>query len=203
MTARAGIGRVWRLAVVFVAVAGALVWSSTASAEVAGTGWEAFVQAYPTDLLPGGTGTIQIFVINTGALPSNGSITVTDRLPPGVVASAAGGMFENRVLSPEEEAKQVLPGGKPRGEAQWSCTGAGTEFVTCTSNPRQLVIPNGVGATFHPFERVGITVQAEAGLAGSFVNNVTIAGGEASEVTKITDSVTVSGFRTGLRVFRV
>ena len=59
-------------------------------AETEGTGWEAFTQASPTNLHPGEGGTIQIDLMNTGAKPSSGPITVTDTLPEGLSAPRGG-----------------------------------------------------------------------------------------------------------------
>ena len=80
----------------FVAFATLAVSSAPALAVTEGTGWEATSSVSPTNLPPGGTGEIQLNIINTGAKPSTGSITVTNALPAGVSATAAGGMSPTR-----------------------------------------------------------------------------------------------------------
>src|ERR1700735_1008720 len=92
--------------------------SSAAWATTPGVGWEASSSAYPTDLPPGGTGRIDIYLMNTGAAPSTGPITVTDTLPSGVIATAAGGFPNNEDLGVEgtneipslKEEKQAFGG---------------------------------------------------------------------------------------------
>ena len=90
----------------------------------AGTGWQSFTNIYPTNLQLGGTGTIQIQLLNTGAKPSSGAITVTDVLPEGLEATKVGALpagVEGRPdvgdlpQSPEEEAKdRIIDMGKVR-----------------------------------------------------------------------------------------
>ncbi len=169
-----------------------------AAGQKAGVGWEAFAQAHPTDLSPGTTTTLSLYVMNVGAAPSNGPIVVTDTLPPGVTAVQAGGMPEDgsTVLSPKEEAEEVI-NGSPRGGARWSC--AGTQTVTCTSNPAYLTsLPSGSGQRYRPLERLGIVVRAQGGLAeGPLPNRVTIGGGGAREESAISDTLAVSAAEPG------
>ncbi len=166
--------------------------ASSAYAEESGTGWEVFANAYPTNLPPGGDGTIQLDLMNTGGKPSNGSITVTDTLPPGVTATAAGGMKTNGVESKTEEEKEF---GGPR----WSCDGIGTGIVTCTGNPAYLLpVPSGqgnspsIGIGFRPLDQIAVAVKIEEGASGTFANRVTVAGGGAIGVMAATDPVTLS-----------
>jgi hypothetical protein len=162
-----------------------------ALAAASGTGWEAFSSAFPTNLPPGGSGRIQIHIINTGAKPSEGSITVTDTLPPGVIATAAGGMSGNgtTIFSSKEEEEEF-------GGARWIC--GGTTVVTCTSDPNFLQhLPIREGAEFQPAERLGIAVAVEAGASGTAPNRVTVAGGGASVATSVSDPMTVSSSQPG------
>ena len=124
--------------------------ATPAQAVTEGTGWHAFSSVYPTNLPPGGDGTIQLDIINTGAKPSQGPITVTDTLPAGVSATKAGGMefgaqsVGTEPLSPQEEEAQKK--GAAPGGARWVCTGNGSgernvdgaTVITCTSNPAFL-----------------------------------------------------------------
>jgi hypothetical protein len=168
------------------------VFAAPALAETEGTGWEAFTQAYPTNLHPGATGTIQIDLINVGAKQSSGPITVTDTLPAGVSATAAGGMpnyagasalSETKVASVKQE-EEVL------GGARWNCVGIGTKTVTCTSNPAYL---NQLPIGYQLYERIGVEVSVEAGASqGTPENVVDITGGGATGRTVASDPVTLS-----------
>ncbi len=169
-----------------------LVVVSSAQAQGEGTGWEAFTQAYPTNLHPGGTGTIQIDLMNVGAKQSSGPVVVTDTLPAGVSATAAGGMPNYAGTSALSETKvaSVKQEEEVFGGARWNCVGIGTKAVTCTSNPAYLR-PLPIG--FQLYERVGIEVDVEAGAAqGTSENVVGMAGGGATGRTVASDPVTLS-----------
>src|ERR1700722_3195651 len=153
--------------------------AQSAFAVAEGTGWEAFSSAFPTNLPPGGSGRIQVHIVNVGAKPSEGSITVTDTLPPGVTATTAGGMgaVGTSILSLKEEEGEF-------GGARWICSG--TTVVTCTSNPSFLPhLPVGSGSELQLVERLGIAVKVEEGVSGTFQNRVTISGGGASEARSV------------------
>jgi uncharacterized repeat protein (TIGR01451 family) len=165
---------------------------ATASA-APGTGWAVSSQAYPTNLAPGGTGELQVDIENVGARPSSGPLTVTDVLPPGLVAIKAGGMqaFADSILGEAEE--EAIP--NFHGEARWSCSG--TTVVTCTSNPALLpTIPVGFdrfdSIQLQQAERIGIEVSV-ANAPGTGSNRVTVAGGGAISPTTVENSVTISG----------
>ena len=170
----------------------------SAQAEAEGTGWEAFAQAYPTNLHPGGGGTIQINVINVGAKESRGASTVTDTLPEGVKAIAAGGMGKEKestagLMSKQEEEKVY-------GGQRWECEGIGSETVTCTSNPeylKPLPLLTHEPYEFLPDERIGIAVQVKEGVVGTFPNRVSVAGGGAGVRTVVSDPVTLSPSEAG------
>jgi hypothetical protein len=177
------------------AIYATLAWSATAADAVEGTGWEAFVQAYPTNLHPGASGTIQVDLMNTGAKRSNGPITVTDILPEGTIPTAAGGMIEDKVGSMAEEVKEF-------GGVRWNCEALEIEVapevevagVTCTSNPKYVnELPIGEGEKFSGIERIGIAVQVEEGLEPiTESNEVGIMGGGAAEVTEVSSPVTIN-----------
>ena len=178
------------------AVSAVLVAAPSARAETEGTGWEAFATAHPTNLHPGGTGTIQIDLLNTGAVPSSGPIVVTDTLPEGVTATAAGGMppngYGNTVATEAEEVKDF-------GGVRWDCQGVGTRTVTCVSDPAHLPsLPFGAGKTFAPMERIAVAVQVEPGAKeAAFANRVSISGGGAVGVSEVSDPLTVSSAEPG------
>jgi hypothetical protein len=174
-----------------------LAFPGFAQAETAGTGWAVFSQSFPTSLPPGGSGTIQLEILNTGAQPSSGGITVTDVLPEGLEATKAGGMPEagTNILSPEEEVIAVV-GGKTLGGARWECVGK--TVVRCTSNPGFLPSLPRVGAhVVHVTERLGIAVRVAAGASGVLANRVAIGGGGASSATNVSDPVTVGSTQPG------
>jgi hypothetical protein len=173
-----------------------------------GTGWQSFTNVYPTNLQPGGIGTIQIQIMNTGAKPSAGPITVTDVLPPGLTATAIGGLpaeshAGNKPESIEEEEKEEVQEGvgvaqkdHERGGARWSCHG--TSVITCMSNPTYLSsVPHLAGEDFQPVERLAIAVDVQAGESGTFSNSVTVAGGGAPSAAVSSDPVTIGSAESG------
>jgi hypothetical protein len=188
------------LAVALAICVAPLAWSAPAARAAEGTGWEAFVQAYPTHLQSGGNGTIQIDLMNTGAKRSGGTITVTDILPEGVIPTAAGGMIEDAVGSPTEEVKQF-------GGVRWDCEPFEIEVVpevemagvTCTSNPKYVnELPLGEGEKFLGIERIGIAVHVEEETEPATESNeVSIGGGGATGVTDVSSPVTVSASEPG------
>jgi hypothetical protein len=182
--------------IVILVVVAALAAATSASAQTEGTGWEAFTQAYPTDLHPGGNGTIQIDLMNVGAQESSGPITVTDTLPDGLTATAAGGIrnelgpLGTRVESKKEEEEQF-------GGVRWNCGWTGTKqvTVTCTSNPAFLK-PLPIGN--EPVQRIAVEVGVEEGAKEESLENVvSIAGGGATAKTVVSEPVTVSSSEPG------
>jgi hypothetical protein len=164
----------------------ALLLPGVAQAATEGTGWAVTSFVSPTYLSPNGTGEVQIDILNTGAKRSEGQITATDKLPPGLTATKAGGMtVEATVLSSEEEEER----GEFNFGARWHC--AGTTVVTCTSDP--AVLPHlPVGPPLEAIEeRIGIEVEA-SGLEGTFPNEVTVSGGGASAPSVASNPFTIS-----------
>ena len=159
------------------------LWSTQALAStVPGTGWQAFSTASPTHLPPGGSGEIQVDILNVGAKPSEGAVTVTDTLPTGVSATAAGGIEAG---IPTSEI----------GGSRWSCSG--TTTVTCTSNPSELPSMPGPDNEFEAAERIAIDVQVASGVEGDFQNRVSVSGGGASATTTVSDPMTVGSSQLG------
>lgn len=149
-------------------VLGALaVFSPGAQAVVPGTGWEAASYAYPTHLPPGGRGQIQVDIMNTGAVQSAGSITVTDTLPSGLTAI---------------EAKSY----------GWVCSG--TTVVTCVSNPESVEPLPGEETLVHSID-IEVEIASEA--SGALPNHVTVTGGGASNAASVVNLVTVSSLQPG------
>jgi len=178
---------------VFVFVLGVGCGSAFAFGE--GAGWELMARTHPTYLPPAGKGTIEISVFNVGAAASEGTITVTDVLPLGVTATAAGELDG-------ENAPQN--GGSPKiGHKRWDCTGngagggvEGASVVSCTNDPRELFEFDGGGGAPTPEEpniqpQIGIAVDAGSAASG-LVNHVTIAGGGALTAASTEEPVTIS-----------
>ena len=151
------------------------------------------------------SGTIAIDVFNVGAADSNGTITITDTLPPGVRAKQAGALYR---LSNSGGKKNF--GIVPRFQPEvWDCTGngsgpapsvAGATVVTCTNDPVGLPVFAGGGGLptsqfdeelANPQPQVGIAVEAGAEATG-LVNEVSIVGGGAPEAAATKDPITIS-----------
>jgi hypothetical protein len=191
-----------RLVPFFVAIATLCVCCASASA-VPGWGLDALTR--PSHLRPGGRGIILIRVLNDGPSASEGTVTVTDVLPPGVTALAAGA-HSIAVGGPEKVGPEELY--EASGD-EWLCSGngsaeggvAGATVVTCVNNP--LVIPSLTGGGGTPTEwepsipqegpEIGINVQAPAteGEIGQR-NKVTVVGGGALNATTTSNPVIVS-----------
>jgi uncharacterized repeat protein (TIGR01451 family) len=195
-----------RLALVISAVAMSVLgaFSASASAMKEGPGWELTERTYPTNIQPGGKGTIGINVFNIGAGASQGAITVTDVLPSGMTATDAG------------EAEGTWGSGIATeiGHERWYCTGNGhgerqiveATIVTCT-NLFPSFAGGGGGPNYskgeagdqpNPQPIVAIAVDVGPGVKeGSEVNHVTIAGGGASTPTSIAEPVTIGSKPAG------
>ena len=139
--------------------------------------------------------------------PPTNPITVTDVLPPGVTATAVGGVAAgiqsgtegSRPESPEEEEKEAVAENqksRERGGARWSCHG--TTVVTCTSNPTYMEpVPHGAGQNVRLLERLAIEVKVGTGVSGTFPNRVTVSGGGAAGTAASSDPVTISSSAPG------
>jgi hypothetical protein len=147
-------------------------------------GWEVTSATYPTNLAPGDeSGVIQLGVYNIGEVSSHGEVTVTDTLPHGVTGLGAGSLQE-----PGQNNANL------GGTEYWTCTGIGTEVVTCELNlalAKSLPIDGGS----RPFDvtELGVKVKVAPTVApGTLENHVTVAGGGASVAASTTAPITVS-----------
>lgn len=185
-----------------VCVLGTVAFASSSSAEpTPGIGWAVYTDVAPSSLPPGGSGEIQLMIMNVGAGRSSGPITVTDTLPAGVSATRVGGLagFSEKILSPLEEANgenglNEVDGYRSHG-ARWRCEG--TTTVTCTSDPAVLPglpVPHPalrMGANI--VERIGIAVSVSPEAASvTLQNRVTVSGGGAPVSATSLDPLTVS-----------
>jgi len=96
---------------------GSLVLAGSALASGPGAGWEVFGYFGPTDLTPGGHGSLHLYVFSTGAEPNGTPVVVTDRLPVGWTAGAvpAGCVGEGTSVLTCEIAPGSLPPGNSQG----------------------------------------------------------------------------------------
>ncbi len=153
---------------------------ASASASTPAPGWEIFTRMAPTNLPPGGTGQVDLYVYNTGAGTGEGP-TITDELPEGVTASTAG-VFVDVPLGNLD----VYGPGSSNGE----CVVVSGRVVSCTAGS----VPPGA------VMEVTISVDVEAGvLAGSEGSNVVgVSGGgapsAASNVKKVRFGFASPGF---------
>jgi uncharacterized repeat protein (TIGR01451 family) len=140
--------------------------------------WEVSSESFPTNFAPGGTGAYVLHVKNVGTGTSDGStITVVDRLPPGMTATSADGEFLESV---------------PTGGEYWQCpVTSGTTVVTCTNNQANLpTIAPGQERREGTAPYIVINVATEAGHpAGPADNTVSVSGGGASEAKNTTQTV--------------
>jgi hypothetical protein len=162
----------------------------TVSTGLCRPGWEVTTRNYPTNLPPGGSGIVQIDVYNIGAGIPNHSVTVTDVLPAGLVATNAGEDIGNN----EEGAHTGVPIGiKEHG--LWECTG--TTVVTCTLEhaPSFPLAAGGAGAGLAMQINIAVEVEAsakEGTKAGAEGNHVTVSGGGAPAVANNSQPLTIS-----------
>jgi uncharacterized repeat protein (TIGR01451 family) len=212
------------LAVMLCALSGFSV-SAFASGE--GAGWELTTRALPTNLAPGGNGTMEIDVLNIGAAASTGPVTVTDVLPAGVTATEPvvegaprGGAGELINFAGEGGAAEI-------SHSLWACMGngpgeaprvAGATVVTCTNTEGMPSLAGGGGnpnrnaggeAEPNPDPQIGIAVNVGGNVAEraptecvvepAVCNQVTIAGGGAPTPASTADPITVSSTPSGFR----
>ncbi len=137
--------------------------------------WEVAAESFPTRFHAGGTGAYVLHVRNIGTLTSDGStVTVVDRLPPGVTATSVDGEFVET---------------EPTGEEYWRCSG--TTIVTCTDNPANLpVIPPGPESQGGTAPYIVIKVAIEPGhTPGAVTSSLSVNGGGASEARNIVQTI--------------
>ncbi|MCL2769870.1 MAG: hypothetical protein FWD42_07160, partial [Solirubrobacterales bacterium] len=206
------LGRAVAVWATVVAVAVALVFAAGARAASQTPGWEVVSSAYPTDLKPGGTGMVEIRLFNTGIGTSNGTVTLTDTLPPGLEAIEAGPMnqageigkngLEETEEDEEEEEKNERKEREGRGFSAgpelraYSCSG--TTVITCTTIAgfKGVLRPIEPGA----INRIGIKVTVASSAAGTAVNRVSASGGGAAETAESSAPFTFSSATAGFGI---
>ncbi|HEX3692661.1 MAG TPA: hypothetical protein VHU13_04900, partial [Solirubrobacteraceae bacterium] len=159
---------------------------------------------FPTNLAPsGGTGTIEDNVYSVGADKSTGTVTVTDVLPAGVVATEAGDLQAGEQETIGEgnlwECTGNAPGEAPRKSTKF----APATVVTCTNNLERLpqlppsptaaeMRENGTTAGYGAIEHIGIAVKSETNETETLANQVTVTGGGASAPSRTSAPITIS-----------
>ena len=150
------------------------------------------------------SGTVVVDVFNVGAARSSGTVTVTDVLPVGVKAKAAG---ELKNIAKGFFNKKGWGTDPNLGHSLWDCTGngpgaypsvAGASTVTCVNDQENLShIEGGGGVPLqtsevpYPQPPLGISVEASTGEGGVHAeNHVTIAGGGALQAASTEDLIT-------------
>ena len=198
----------WALSAILVALASFTLVASAMAVE-AKPGWDVESRAYPTNLKPGGTGMLVMQLYNTGAGSTNGTVTLTDTLPPGLEAVEAAAMTPFGTISNEgveiyeeadeeneiEEEKHEYLGVTSTEQLRvWDCSG--TTVVTCTTGPGF----NGVQRPIRPgyAGRIGILVKV-IGASGTGANTVTVSGGGAASAESATP-VTIGSATPGFGV---
>lgn len=169
-------------AITMAVLAGLLLSSQAVAAGL--PSWRVTAIPTPTNLSPGGTGVVRLRVANVGTATTDESspVTVTDSLPPGVIATDAG---------EEVGSAGVI------GHSLWDCTGAGTSIVTCTNDPTGMPTlapgPGGYGTDVAgtrggeaPAIIIAVDVPEETSHTAS--NSVTVSGGGAPEAATATQA---------------
>jgi uncharacterized repeat protein (TIGR01451 family) len=162
-------------ALVICAVAG--MTGSAQASVTAAPGWEVNPMSYPSNLPPGGEGTLVLAIYNVGKADSSGQVTVTDTLPAGLTATEAG-------YTGEPFANSTFEGGLGDGP-QWDC-GVGST-VSCTNDEAHL--PS-IRAGESEFLAIRVKVSGEA--SGQAINEVTVSGGGALSPAHVSSSVDFS-----------
>jgi hypothetical protein len=138
--------------------------TSAQASVTAAPGWEVESVSYPSNLPPGGEGTVVLEIYNVGKADSSGQVTITDTLPAGLTATEAdyGG---------EPFANSQFEGG-PGGSQQWDCSVG--SVVSCANDETDL--PS-IRAGESEFLAIRVKVSGEA--SGQAINEATVSGGGA------------------------
>jgi uncharacterized repeat protein (TIGR01451 family) len=175
--------------------------SVSAFAGEARPGWGLTTGVFTTNIAPsGGKGVVEVNVFNTGAAKSTGTVTVTDVLPPGVVATEAGDVQQG-------DAERITT-----ENGLWNCTGNAQEeapreigkfkaatVVTCVNSELLTEIPlteaygtsgreSGAGTVLH----IALAIETTTSIPGTLTNAVTIAGGGASGPASTSAPIVIS-----------
>jgi hypothetical protein len=143
----------------------------------------------------GGSGYLELNVYAVGASSSTGQVTVTDTLPPGVLATGAGDV---QIGIPERLGEYGLwectgnaPGESPRRVGEFEPA----SVVTCVNSPLLPSLPfehtQTTGGS-QPIVHVGIAVTVQTPAQQTLTNAVMVGGGGASGTASTSAPVTLS-----------
>jgi hypothetical protein len=143
--------------------------------------WHVNVGARPTNLPPGGEGTIVVMVTNLGDNETSGETTVTNKLPEGMEATEA----------------EYIEGASTALEIRSSCP---------VSPPGTVVVCGLFGNSVSPYSRIEIMIHvkvSDTAHTGALVG-VSVTGGDAAPVS-VSEPVRVSGLPTtfGVETFEM
>jgi hypothetical protein len=193
-----------RAVVVSAIVGGVFLVAAPVVAGAAVPAWQISDQAAPNSVAAGGSALLRLEVVNAGDAVSDGSpITVVDRLPQGMTATAVR---------------------ETDGVHDWECEGVGTSTVTCINAPGgfflviQPTFYNGWGLVAHggggegvplsgnPPTPIEISVSIAGSASGVLTDDATVAGGGAAVSASDHSTITVSPSPTpfgveGVRVY--
>jgi hypothetical protein len=197
---RQGQGRPFALKVIAILASSLLCGAASASAKpVEAPGWEIDSHVFSTNLKPGGKGIVVVDVYNIGEGASTGTVTMVDKLPPGLEAIEGGALgaygginleVESYEAGEEEDKRSEEKGGLTTGTQRlrvWNCTGTST--VECSNGPGYEGVQRPIPAGY--VGRIGIAVKV-TGSPGVEENHVSISGGGAAASAQSTNRITIS-----------
>ena len=168
-------------------------------------GWEVTSRLDPTYMAPGTKGMLIVQIYNTGAASSTSPVTMTDVLPSGLEATAAGAMTTEASIShgalegKEEEYQEVgkeiekgIPSLAESEPRNWECEG--TTTVICHTAPGFEGVERPIDPGYRG--RIGIEVKA-VGSPGVQENHVSVSGGGAISPAKVSAPITISSTEPG------
>ena len=144
--------------VVFLLVLCGLVasFAVTAQADASAPGWELLGSFSPTNLEPGGSGELRLYIYNTGAVRSVGSATLVDTLPEGLEAQPSEGCTGMKVVTCTLGEVEASP--KP---ILLNIPVAVSASASNAGSPVDLVSVKGGGALGETDARVPVTFGSE------------------------------------------
>jgi hypothetical protein len=154
----AGIVRTFHITLIAV-VASLLIGISSASA-AGSPAWQPIAGANPTNLPPGGSGSIMVYAQNVGGATSSGTITIEDKLPTGLATKE----------TPSSNGWNCLPAGS--GQTTVTCTVS--KEVETGFTPAPLVIPVNVLASTPEVLTNEVTASSPGALSRSYQQSVTV-----------------------------
>jgi len=155
----------------------ALAAAATAPAAVPAPAWTINSLPVPTNFEPGGQGSYEVTVVNSGGIPTDGTpLTITDTLPAGLLV--------------ESVELPLVAGGALEDYGATFCdvkTSGGAETVTCEV-PDSLLGSNPALLGINESLRMVVHVSVSAGASGPLTSVTKIEGGGAPTATVATEN---------------